>query len=125
MLEEGELCSNLSNFNYKPQVERCQQHLALCMDCQLRSVAIMIEVTSCHTEYTRLNLDYSQMPALALHSLSINRGQECGVNYLNGMTLKKVGVKSEWHKICLYQVDPPKKERSLSGESSKETIFKN
>ena len=39
------MCSNLSNFNYKPQAESRQQHLALYMDRHLRSVAIMIEVT--------------------------------------------------------------------------------
>ena len=48
-------CSNLTNFNYKPQVESRQQHLALCMDRHLRSVAIMIEVTSRHTECTPLS----------------------------------------------------------------------
>ena len=47
-------CSNLSNFNYKPQVEGRQQHLALYMDCHLRSVAIMIEVTSHQMECTHL-----------------------------------------------------------------------
>ena len=36
------------------------------MDCHLRSVAIMIEVTSRHTECTNFNFDYSWMPAVAL-----------------------------------------------------------
>ena len=40
------LCSNLNNFKYKPQVESRQQHLALYTERHLRSVAIMIEVTS-------------------------------------------------------------------------------
>ena len=31
------------------------------------SVAIMIEVTSCHLECSYFNLDYSQMLAIALH----------------------------------------------------------
>ena len=62
--------SNHSNFNYKPQVESRQQHLALCMDRHLRSVAIMIEVTSRHLECTHFYSDCSQMPAVAkqLHS---------------------------------------------------------
>ena len=42
------MCSNLSNFNYKPQAESRQQHLSLYMDRYLRSVAMMIEVTSQH-----------------------------------------------------------------------------
>ena len=59
------MCSNLSNFNHKPQVESRQQHLALYMDRQLRLAAIVIEVTSRHTECTHFNLDYSQMLAVA------------------------------------------------------------
>ena len=58
-----QLCSNLSNFNYKPQTQSRQQRLVLYMDHHLRSVAIMIEVTSHHTEYIHCNLDYSRMPA--------------------------------------------------------------
>ena len=58
--------SNLSNFNYKPQVESRQQHLDLYMDRHLRSVAIMTEVTSRHMECTHSNADYSRMPAVAL-----------------------------------------------------------
>ena len=49
---------------YKLQAESRQQHLALYMDRHLRSVAIMIEVTSHHMECTHFNLDYSQMPAV-------------------------------------------------------------
>ena len=60
------LCSNLSNFNYKPQAESRQQHLALYVDCYLRSVAIRIEVTSRHIKCTYFDLDYSRMLALAL-----------------------------------------------------------
>ena len=62
----GELCSN---FNYIPQIEGHQQHLDLYMEHPHRSVglAIMIEVTSCHMECTHFNLDYSQVPAVALH----------------------------------------------------------
>ena len=56
----------LSNFNYKPQVESRRQHLALYMDRHLHSVAIKIEVTSHRIERTHFNLDYSQMPAVAL-----------------------------------------------------------
>ena len=40
------------------------------MDCHLRSVAIMIEVTSRHTESTHVNPDYSRMPAVTQHSLT-------------------------------------------------------
>ena len=54
-----------SNFNYKPQTESHQHHLAFHMDRHLRSVAIMIEVTSHHTEFTDFNSDYSQTPAVA------------------------------------------------------------
>ena len=50
-------CSNLSNFNYKLQVGSDRQHLALYMDRHLRSIAIMIEVASRHTECTHFNLD--------------------------------------------------------------------
>ena len=57
------MCSNVSNINYKSQVESQQQHLALYTERHLRSVAIMIEVTSRHMECTHFNLDYSQMPA--------------------------------------------------------------
>ena len=56
---------NVSNFNYKPQAESRQQHLALCMDRHLRSAAIMIEVTGRQTESTPFNQYYSQMPAVA------------------------------------------------------------
>ena len=35
------------------------------MDRYLRSVAIVIEVTSRHMECTHFNLDYSQMPAVS------------------------------------------------------------
>ena len=59
-------CSNVSNFNYKPQVESRQQYLALYMERHLCSVAIMIEVTSRHTECTHYNSNNSQMPAVAL-----------------------------------------------------------
>ena len=59
-------CTNCSNLNYKPQTECRQQHLALYMDRHLRYVAIMIEVTSRHMECTHFNLDYRQMPAVAL-----------------------------------------------------------
>ena len=41
----------------------------------MRSVAIMIEVTSRHTEFTHFNSDYSQMSAVALH-------KECVVSEL-------------------------------------------
>ena len=60
MLHIGSVCSKLSNFNYKPQAESHQQHLALYTNRHLRSVAIMIEVISRHTECTHFNLDYSQ-----------------------------------------------------------------
>ena len=59
-------CSNLSNFNYKPQTESHQQQLALHMDRHLRSVAIMIEVTSRHMECTYFNSNYNRMPAVSL-----------------------------------------------------------
>ena len=65
-LNSNYLCSNLSNFNYKLQTESQQQHLALYMECHLRSVAIMIEVTSRHMECTYFNLNSGQMPAVAL-----------------------------------------------------------
>ena len=43
----------------------------------LRSVAIMIEVTSRHMECTHVNLDYSRMPAVAQQFLShINVSKE-------------------------------------------------
>ena len=64
-------CSNLSNFNYKPQAESQQQHFALYMYCLLLSLAIIIEVTSRHMECTHFNLAYSQMPAVALPSLKL------------------------------------------------------
>ena len=48
-------CSNLSNFNYKPQTESQQQHLALYMDRNQCSVATMIEVTSRHMKCTHFN----------------------------------------------------------------------
>ena len=50
----------------KPLAESHQQHLALYMECHLRRVTIMIEVTSRHPEWTHFNLDYSRMPAVAL-----------------------------------------------------------
>ena len=50
------MCSNLSNFNYKPQAESRQQHLSLYMDRHLRSVAIIIEMTGRHMECTHFNL---------------------------------------------------------------------
>ena len=56
----------MSNFNYKPQTESQQQHLAIYMDRQKRSVAIMIEVTGRHVDCTHFNSDYSQVPAFAL-----------------------------------------------------------
>ena len=59
-------CSNPSNFNCKPQVESRQQHLALYVDCHLCPLAIMIEVTTRHTECTHFHLDYSRLPAVAL-----------------------------------------------------------
>ena len=58
-------CSNLSNFNYKPQIESHQQHVASYMECHLHSVAIMTEMTSRHMECTHFNLDYSQISAVA------------------------------------------------------------
>ena len=58
------LYTNLSNFNCKPQVESRQQHLALYMDRRLRSVAILIEVTSRRMECTHLNVNYSWTPAV-------------------------------------------------------------
>ena len=63
----GELCCNLSNFNYKLQVESRQQHQALYIDSHLRLVGMIIEVTSRHMECTYFNLDYSRIPAVALH----------------------------------------------------------
>ena len=53
-----------SNFNYKPQTESRQQHVALYTENHARSAAIMIEETSRHMECTYFNLDYSQMPAV-------------------------------------------------------------
>ena len=41
------------------------------MKPHLVSVAITIEVTSRHMECTRFNLDYSQMPAVALQQLKV------------------------------------------------------
>ena len=58
------MCSNLSNFNYKPQVESRQQHLALYTEPHLRTVAIMTEVTSHHMEYTHFYPDYSWITVL-------------------------------------------------------------
>ena len=58
-------CSNFNYRYYKSQTESCQQNLALYMDRHLRSVAIMIEVTSRHMVCTHFNLDYSQMAAVA------------------------------------------------------------
>ena len=60
------MCSNLSNFNYKPQTEGHQQHLASHMERQLLTVAIMIEVSSRYMKCTHFDLDCSQMPAVAL-----------------------------------------------------------
>ena len=57
VLEEGNC---VATSNYKPHAESHQQHLALCMERHLRTVAIIIEVTNRHT-------DYSRMPAAALH----------------------------------------------------------
>ena len=56
------MCSNLSNFNYKPQVESCQQYLALYLDCYLRALAVMMKVTCRHMEYSHFNLDYGCLP---------------------------------------------------------------
>ena len=56
--------SNLSN--YKPQTESHQQHFGLYMERHLRSAAIIMEMTSRHTECTHFNLYYSQIPAAAL-----------------------------------------------------------
>ena len=61
----GKACCDLNNFNYKPQVESRQQHLALYMDRHLRSVVIMLEVTSRYTKCSHFNLVYSQMPVVA------------------------------------------------------------
>ena len=66
LLENVLLYKQCSNFNYKPQVKSRQTHLALYSDRHLRSVAIMIEVTSRHMECTRFKLDYSRMLAVAL-----------------------------------------------------------
>ena len=44
--------SNLGNFNYKPQVESHQQHLALYRDRLLPMIPIMIEVANRHMECT-------------------------------------------------------------------------
>ena len=41
--------------------------MALYIDSRLRSIAIMIEVTSHRMECNHFNLDYSLMPADALH----------------------------------------------------------
>ena len=41
-------------------------HLDMYVKRHLRSVAIMIEVTSCLTECTHVNSDYNQMPVIAL-----------------------------------------------------------
>ena len=46
-------------------MESRQQHFALYMDCHLRLVGIMIEMTSRCMRCTRFNSDYSQMPAVA------------------------------------------------------------
>ena len=64
-LQRTRSSSMYSNFNYKPQAESCLQQLALCMDRHQCSVAIMIEVTSCHTKCAHFNLDCSRMPAVA------------------------------------------------------------
>ena len=74
-------CSNLSNFNYKPQKESCQQHLALYMDRHLRSVAIMIEVTSWHMKCTHFNLNYSRMPAIAQHQYQNTSCMHAGASF--------------------------------------------
>ena len=66
--------NSLSNFNYKPHTESHQQHLDLFIERHLRSVAIMIELTSRHTECTYFNSDYSQMPAVALQVYSCEHG---------------------------------------------------
>ena len=48
------------------QTKSHQQHVALHMDCHLRSVAIMVDVTSRQMDCTHCKLDYSRMPAVAL-----------------------------------------------------------
>ena len=51
----------------KSQTESYQQHLALYMFYRLlRSVAIMVEVTSRNMECTDFNSDYSHVPAVVL-----------------------------------------------------------
>ena len=54
--------THCSNFDYKPQTVSHQQHLDLYIDRLLRSLIVMIAVTSCHMECTDFNLDCSQMP---------------------------------------------------------------
>ena len=56
----------------QPLTESHQQHLALYMDRHLRSIAIMIEVTSRHVEYTHFDLDCSRMTAVAQQSVQRN-----------------------------------------------------
>ena len=56
-----------SNFNYKPQADSRQQHLALYMECHLLEVTVMVEVTCRQMECTHFNLDNSRMPAVAQH----------------------------------------------------------
>ena len=56
-----------SNFNYKPQTESHQQHLGLYMDRYLCALAIVIEVTGRRMKCSHFILEYSRMPAFALH----------------------------------------------------------
>ena len=60
------LCRNLSNFSYKSEAESQQQHFALYMDRHLRSVTIMIKVSSRHMQCTHFKPSNSRMPAVAL-----------------------------------------------------------
>ena len=97
-------CSNLSNFNYKQQVESRQQHLALYMDRHLHSLAIMIEVTSRHTECTHFNLDYSRMPPVALqyvYSLGVYHLQREPFSNLNNNACINVGKLRNFYSLSL------------------------
>ena len=55
----------------KSQAESGQQHLALYINRHLRSVAIMIVVTSRHVVCTLWTPDYSQMPDVTLQAKQI------------------------------------------------------
>ena len=75
------MCSKLSNFNYKSQIESHQQPLVLYVDWHQFYTDVTTEVTSRRMECIRFNLDYtSQMPADALQKFHfLNKSEIHGV----------------------------------------------